>query len=126
MLRRTSSSDVDQLLTEMRSTARSRQRDPDIQAVPSASMRLTTSLVRSSLPNDAHTCVKTTSLSTSAPSIAEMASANVAACRQSPSTRSSMPERPSDRRTAHTGKARPRRDSSGTLSKGLAASLRIR
>ena len=47
--------------------------------MPSASIRRTTSWVRSSLPKDAHTWVKTTSLSTSAPSIDEMASANVAA-----------------------------------------------
>jgi len=45
------------LLTEMRSTCLPRQRDPDIQAVPSASSRDVTSAVRESDPNVAHTCV---------------------------------------------------------------------
>ena len=69
MLRATSSSVVAQLLTEIRSTARPRHRDPDIQAVPSASILRTTFWVCSSLPNDAHTWVNTTSFSTSAPTI---------------------------------------------------------
>ena len=46
--RATSSSSVDQLLTEMRTTSRSRHRDPDIHVVPSASRRWVTARVRSS------------------------------------------------------------------------------
>ncbi len=55
--RRTSRASVDQLLTEMRSTSRPCQREPDIQVVPSAISRAVTSRVRSSLPNATQTCV---------------------------------------------------------------------
>jgi hypothetical protein len=106
------------LLTEIRSTARSRHREPVIHAVPSAIIASSTRLVRSSSPKDTHTWVNTTSLSTSAPGIAAAPSAKARACRQSRSTSSATPERPSARSTAHTGSARPRREISGTLSSG--------
>ena len=117
---------MDQLLTEMRSTFLPRQRDPDIQAVPSASTRRVTSAVRSSPPKLAQTWENTTSFSTVAPSIAAMPAAKVAACRQKPSTMAARPDRPRARRTAQTGKARARRDDSGTNSRGSPAGSRIR
>ena len=90
-LRATSSSVVDQLLTEMRSTALPCQREPVIQAVPSAMRRAVTSAVRSSEPKLADTWEKTTSFSTVAPSMASMPLANAFAWRQKPSTRSATP-----------------------------------
>ena len=75
---------VDQLLTETRSTVLPRQREPDIQAVPSAISARVTAAVRSSAPKLAHTWVYTTSFSTRAPSMAAMPSANAAACPHKP------------------------------------------
>jgi hypothetical protein len=113
---------VDQLLTEMRSTGLPRQREPVIQAVPSAISRAVTSAVRSSLPNETQTWEKTTSFSIVAPSMAAMPLANAVAWRQKPSTRAATPSRPRARSTAQTGIARARRDTSGTVSTGSPAS----
>ena len=83
--------------------------------------RAVTSRVRSSLPNATLTCVNTTSLRISAPSIAAIPSAIARALAARPSTRSATPVRPSDRSAAHTGTPRARRDSSGTRSIGSPA-----
>ena len=117
---------VDQLLTEMRSTARPRHTEPLIQASPSASSRATTSRVRSSSPKETQTWVKTTSLSTSASGIAAIPRANAAAWPAIRSTRSATPCRPSAASTAYTGIDRARRDSSGTFSNGSPAASWIR
>jgi hypothetical protein len=53
-----------------------------VHAVPSASIASTTPRVASSSPKTAHTWVNSTSLSTSAPSIAAIPSAKVRACVQ--------------------------------------------
>jgi Domain of unknown function (DUF222) len=125
-LRSTSFAVVDQLLTEIRSTLWSRQVEPVIQAVPSASSRRTTSSVRSSVPNAAHTWVNSTSFRTATPSMSFRPVAKAQAWWQRRSTSSATPVRPSERSTAHTGNARPRREVSGTLSNGSPSSSWIR
>jgi hypothetical protein len=55
--RRTSSSSVDQLLTEMRNTSWSCQRDPDIHVIPSAIRCAVTARVRVLSANATQTCV---------------------------------------------------------------------
>jgi hypothetical protein len=112
--RRTSSSVVLQLLTEMRTIARSCQRDPDIQVTPSASSASPPDRVRSSSPKLRQTWVKTTSLCTSQPGISRAPSASVRAWRASRSTRSATPERPRLRSAAQTANPRARREDSGT------------
>ena len=112
-MRRTSSSSVRQLETEIRIAGRPFQTVGLIQASPSCCTAATICGVRSSLSNRSSTWLSTTSLTISQPGSAASPSAIATALAQLPSIISASPFRPSERIAAHAGSERARRENSG-------------
>src|SRR5207245_2810802 len=101
-----------QVETPLRIARRPAHSVPHIQASPLACTSASTRSVSPSLAKRKSTWLRTTSLSTSAPS-SRSPSANERAWAQQRSTSAPIPSRPSERIAAYTAKPRARRDDSG-------------